>query len=55
MQELVGKQVLAVVNFAPKQIGPFRSEVLTLGVPDIEGRVILVAPVHNAPNGKKLF
>lgn len=53
--QLVGKQVLAVVNFPVKQIGPFRSEVLTLGVADESGRVILVAPGHTAPNGQKLF
>lgn len=52
---LVGKQVLAVVNFPPKQIGPFISEVLTLGVPDKEGNVILVQPEKNAPNGARLF
>ena len=54
-EELMGKQVLAVVNFPPKQIGPFRSEVLTLGVADNEGKVILVSPKKNAPNGSKLF
>jgi tRNA-binding protein len=54
-EELIGKQVLAVVNFPPKQIGPFRSEVLTLGVADNDGKVILVAPKKNAPNGSKLF
>jgi tRNA-binding protein len=54
-EELIGKQVLGVVNFPPKQIGPFRSEVLTLGVADIEGKVILVAPGKTAPNGTKLF
>ncbi|HSX04359.1 MAG TPA: tRNA-binding protein [Rhabdochlamydiaceae bacterium] len=53
--DLIGKQVLAVVNFPPKQIGPFRSEVLTLGVADSDGKVILVAPNKNAPNGAKLF
>lgn len=54
-QELIGKQVMAVVNFPPKQIGPFVSEVLTLGVPDENGKVILVSPDYKAPNGKKLF
>lgn len=54
-EQLVGKQVLAVVNFPEKQIGPFRSEVLTLGVPDANGKVILVTPDHAAPNGKRLF
>ena len=43
-EELVGRQVLAVVNFPPRQIGPFRSEVLTLGVADEGGAVVLVAP-----------
>jgi tRNA-binding protein len=52
---LVGKQVLAVVNFPPKQIGPFVSEVLTLGVSDREGKVILVNPGKEAPNGSRLF
>lgn len=51
--ELIGKQVLAVVNFPPKQIGPFRSEVLTLGVADSSG-VILVGPGKAAPNGARL-
>lgn len=53
--ELIGKQVLGVVNFPPKQIGPFVSEVLTLGVPDKDGKVILVNPGKMAPNGAKLF
>lgn len=48
---LVGRQVLAVVNFAPKQIGPFRSEVLVTGAPDAEGHLVLAAPV---PNGSRL-
>lgn len=54
-EELVGKQVMAVVNFAPKKIGPFMSEVLTLGVPNSDGNVVLVTPTHYAPNGAKLF
>lgn len=53
--ELIGLQVLAVINFAPKQIGPFISEVLTLGLPDAHGKVILITPSHNVPNGGKLF
>ena len=53
--ELSGKQVLAVVNFPAKQIGPFRSEVLVLGLEDIDGSVILVRPDKRVPNGKKLF
>jgi tRNA-binding protein len=54
--ELVGKQVLGVVNFPPRKIGPFESEVLTLGVPDKEGKVILIAPDKtDAMIGGKLF
>lgn len=52
---LLGKQILAIVNFAPKQIGPFVSEVLTLGLPDENGHIVLVEPEANVPNGKKLF
>jgi tRNA-binding protein len=52
---LVGRQVAAVVNFAPRQIGPFLSEVLTLGFPDADGEVVLVAPSLPAPNGGRLF
>lgn len=54
-EALLGRQVLAVVNFAPKQIGPFMSEVLTLGVPDGTGHVVLVAPEREAPLGGRLF
>ncbi len=54
-QDLLGKQVLCVVNFPPKQIGPFWSECLTTGVPDEEGRVILLSPDFKAPNGSRLF
>ena len=53
--ELVGKQILAVVNFPPKQIGKFMSEVLTLGIPDTQGQVVLVQPTHAVGNGAKLF
>lgn len=53
--ELVGRQVLAVVNFPPKQIGPFISECLVTGVPDEKGRVLLVSPDRPAPNGARLF
>jgi tRNA-binding protein len=53
--ELVGRQVAAVVNFAPRQIGPFMSEVLTLGFPDASGGVILIAPDKPVPNGGRLF
>ena len=53
--QLIGRQVCAVVNFPPRQIGPFRSEVLTLGMPDESGEVVLVAPDHVVPNGGRLF
>lgn len=53
--ELIGREVLAVVNFPPKQIGPFISEVLTLGVPDGDGNVVLIAPTKDVPLGGKLF
>ena len=52
---LVGRQVAAVVNFAPKQIGRFMSEVLVLGFPDEAGAVVLIGPDHAVPNGGKLF
>ena len=52
---LIGRQVLAVVNFPPRQIGPFMSEVLTLGVPDADGEVVLVAPGQGVPDGGRLF
>lgn len=52
---LVGRQVCAVVNFPPRQIGPFLSEVLTLGMPDAAGAVVLVRPDHAVPNGGRLF
>ena len=53
--ELEGKLVVAVVNFPPRQIGPVRSEVLTLGVPDEEGRVILLSPDAEVPLGGRMF
>jgi tRNA-binding protein len=55
IEELVGKQVAAVVNFPPRQIGPFMSEVLTLGFPDGDGGVVMIAPDKPVPNGGKLF
>jgi tRNA-binding protein len=55
LEELEGRRVLAVVNFPPRQIGPFMSEVLTLGVPDAEGNVVLVVPDQDVPVGGKLF
>jgi tRNA-binding protein len=54
-EELVGRQVAAVVNFPPRQIGPMRSEVLTLGFPDEKGEVVLFAPDLKVPNGARLF
>jgi tRNA-binding protein len=54
-ETLVGRQVVAVVNFPPRQIGPMRSEVLTLGVPDEAGEVVLLAPGQGVPNGGRLF
>ena len=54
-ESLVGRQVAAVVNFAPRQIGPFMSEVLTLGFPDEAGEVVLIGPSQPAPNGGRLF
>ena len=53
--ELVGRQVLAVVNFPPRQIGPFMSEVLVLGVPDEDGEVVLIGPAQAAPDGGRMF
>ena len=55
VDELVGRQVLAVVNFPPRQIGPVRSEVLTLGVPDADGEVVLIGPGQDVPPGGRLF
>lgn len=54
-EALVGRQVLAVVNFPPRQIGKVMSEVLVLGVPDGAGEVVLIGPSHDVPNGGKLF
>ena len=53
--QLIGRQVCAVVNFPPRQIGPFVSEVLTLGMPEEDGSVVLVKPDFKVPNGGKLF
>jgi tRNA-binding protein len=53
--QLIGRQVCAVVNFPPRQIGPFMSEVLTLGMPDEDGAVVLVKPDLKVPNGGRLF
>ena len=54
-ETLVGRQVFAVVNFPPRQIGPFMSEVLTLGFPDEEGDVVLGAIERKVPDGGRLF
>ena len=54
-QDLIGKQVMAVLNFTPKQIGPFRSEILILGLHNAQGAVSLVSPDHLVPNGTKLL
>ena len=55
LDTLVGQQVLAVVNFPPRQIGPFMSEVLTLGVPDENGAVMLIRPDRDVPLGGRLY
>lgn len=54
-EELIGRQVLAVVNFPPRQIGPFRSEVLTLGFEDESGAIVLAATERPVPDGRKLM
>jgi len=54
-EALVGKQVIAVVNFPPRQIGKFMSQVLTLGVPDENGEVVLLHPSFPVPNGGRMF
>ena len=55
LETLVGRQVVAVVNFPPRQIGKMMSEVLTLGLPDADGKVVLLAPSEAVPNGGRLF
>lgn len=52
---LVGRKVAAVVNFPPRQIGKFMSQVLTLGFPDAEGAIVLVQPERDVPDGARLF
>lgn len=52
---LIGRQVIAVVNFPPRQIGPFVSEVLVLGLPDAEGQVVLLGPDQRVADGGRLF
>ena len=53
-EALIGRQVMAVVNFPPRQIGPFMSEVLTLGVMDPDGEVVLITPDQTVPNGARM-
>ena len=55
IDELVGRQVVAVVNFPAKQIGPFMSEMLVLGVPDEDGEVVLLGPSRKVPDGGRMF
>jgi tRNA-binding protein len=55
LDQLIGRQVLAVVNFPPRKIGPFVSEVLTLGVPDEDGAVVLLRPDFLVPSGGRMF
>ena len=54
-EDLIGRQVAAVVNFPPRQIGPLMSEVLTLGFPDAEGAVVLIGPERPVPDGGRMF
>lgn len=55
IEDLPGRQVLGVVNFPPRQIGKFMSEVLTLGVPDADGGVVLLQPGQGVPNGGRMY
>ncbi len=55
LENLIGRQVAAVVNFPPKQIGKFMSEILVLGFPDGQGEVVLVVPDQQVPNGERLY
>ena len=54
IQSLIGRQVMAVVNFPPRQIGPFMSEVLVLGLPDDRGEIVLITPDHSVPDGGRM-
>jgi tRNA-binding protein len=54
-EDLLNRQIMGVVNFPSKQIGPFSSEVLTLGVPDANGNVVLISPLASVPNGVKMY
>ena len=53
--QLAGRQVAAVVNFPPRQIGKFMSEVLVLGFPDADGEVVMIAPDHKVPDGGRMY
>ena len=55
IEDLIGRQVAAVVNFPPKQIGRFMSEILVLGFPDEKGKVVLIQPSKQIPNGARLY
>jgi tRNA-binding protein len=55
LDSLIGKQVVCVVNFAPRQIGPFMSEILVTGFPDAKGHVLLTTIEQKIPNGTRLF
>jgi tRNA-binding protein len=55
LDSIVGKQVVAVINFPPKQIGKFMSEVLVLGIPDEDGEVVLLAPNRKVPDGGRMY
>ena len=54
IESLIGRQVMAVVNFPPRQIGPMKSEVLVLGVSDSDGGIVLLGPDQNVPNGEQM-
>ncbi len=54
-EALIGKEVLAVVNFPPRQIGKFMSEALVLGLPDADGEVVLITPDKSVPNGARMY
>ncbi|MCK5495344.1 MAG: tRNA-binding protein [Hyphomicrobiaceae bacterium] len=55
LDSIVGKQVVAVTNFPPKQIGKFMSEILVLGIPDEDGEVVLLAPSRKVPDGGRMY
>ena len=54
VETLIGRQVMAVVNFPPRQIGPFMSEILVLGLPDAEGEIVLLSPDQPVPDGGRM-